>query len=42
MPFIKFIKNIKNNQNKKFYSINLIKVKKDIANYENYIKTKIN
>ena len=42
IPFMKFVKNIKNNQNKKFYSINLIKVKKDIANYEKYIKTKVN
>jgi FkbH-like protein len=42
MPFIKYIRSIKNNQNKKFYSINLVKVKKNIINYENYIKTKIN
>ena len=42
MPFMKFVKNIKNSQNKKFYSINLIKVKKDITNYGKYIKTKIN
>ena len=41
-PFMKFVQNIKNNQNKKFYSINLTKVKKNIANYEKYIKTKVN
>ena len=42
MPFIKYLENIKISRNKKFYSINLVKVKKNIINYENYIKTEIN
>ena len=42
LPFIKYMGNIKAGQNKKFYSINLAKVKKNIINYEKFIKTETN